>query len=98
MGLTKVSPGPAMPYPSMPCGQGETPAAVFYLFRHPPRPYASDEFPAHESLAFFQYGKKEISLASCLAYSGERQLCAWLCQPGPLFRFHGELSLLYAKE
>jgi hypothetical protein len=52
-GLPKVSCGPAMPYPSMPCGQaipetaisgvarqqGRWPASVFYLFGHP-TPYA----------------------------------------------------------
>jgi hypothetical protein len=45
LGLPKVSPGPAMPYPSMPCGRvtpekalwlaGGPPVANFYPFGHP---------------------------------------------------------------
>jgi hypothetical protein len=31
---SKVSPGPAMPYPSMPCGRATPETAVFYLFGH----------------------------------------------------------------
>jgi hypothetical protein len=49
-GLPKFSTGPAMPYPSTPCGratletkwQNERPAGVFYPFGHP-TPYAYDE-------------------------------------------------------
>jgi hypothetical protein len=38
-GLHKVSPEPAMPYPSMPSGQATPETAVFYPLGHP-TPYA----------------------------------------------------------
>jgi hypothetical protein len=49
-GLLKVSPAPAVQYPSMPCGKvggrvGRRPAAIFYPLQHPtPYAYAIDEW------------------------------------------------------
>jgi hypothetical protein len=39
LGITKVSPGPAMPYPSMPCGQATSETAL----------WLSQEWPAHRA-------------------------------------------------
>jgi hypothetical protein len=62
-GLAKVSPKPAMPYPSMPCGRATPETAVFNLFntpRHIPNGYPANFFPEKK-----KYDGIEIKLMIC---------------------------------